>query len=76
MKHLTTRQKPGAPAAPSKDLQGEGNYDAARRYDADAQRFVKSGRVPRAAREAVPQTPDEATEMKDAEAVGRSHARK
>ena len=29
----------------SKDLQGEGNYDATRRYDKAATDFAKSGKV-------------------------------
>ena len=31
--------------APDKDLQGEGNYDATRRYDKAARDFVQSGKV-------------------------------
>ena len=36
--------KPGgaenAPAAPQRDIQGEGNYDAARKFDADERAFI------------------------------------
>lgn len=31
--------------SPSKALQGEGNYDAARKYDAEQAAFAKSGKV-------------------------------
>lgn len=34
------------------DLQGEGNYDAARKYDAEQAEFAKSGKVDEAARKA------------------------
>lgn len=34
------------------DNQGEGNYDAARRFDADERKFVQSGKVEEKAREA------------------------
>ncbi|HWE99998.1 MAG TPA: hypothetical protein VG248_09400 [Caulobacteraceae bacterium] len=34
------------------DIQGEGNHDAARRFDADERKFVESGKVAEKAREA------------------------
>ena len=56
-------------------VQGEGNYEAAKRYD-DAQReFVKSGRVEQAARDAAPRSPQEAESMKRAEQEGKRHAK-
>jgi hypothetical protein len=58
-----------------KDLQGEGNYDATRRYDNAAHEFAKSGQVESAARKARPGRPDEAAEMKRAERVGLSHSK-
>jgi len=57
------------------DVQGEGDYDAARRYDRDQREFVQSGRVDQAARDARPQSPQEADEMKRAEDEGRSHSK-
>jgi len=33
-------------------IQGEGNYDAARKFDAEEQAFVKSGKVDQKAKEA------------------------
>ena len=33
-------------------VQGEGNYDAARKFDAEERAFVKSGQVEKKAREA------------------------
>jgi hypothetical protein len=37
-------------------VQGEGDYDAARRYDKAAQDFAKSGKVDQAARDAAPES--------------------
>lgn len=57
------------------DLQGEGNYVAGRRYDEAQRRFVESGQVDEAAREARPQNTREAEEMESAEQEGRAHAK-
>jgi hypothetical protein len=46
---------------------GEGNYEATRQYNRATKRFVESGRVERAARDAAPSSPEEAAEMKRAE---------
>jgi hypothetical protein len=52
--------------------QGEGNRDAARRYNEDQKQFVQSGKVADAARRAAGQDPGEA---KKAEQAGRDHAK-
>jgi len=57
------------------EIQGEGNYDATRRYDKAARDFVQSGKVEDAARDARPKSPEEADEMNDAERVGKSHSK-
>jgi len=59
----------------SPDIQGEGNYDATRRYDKSAREFAQSGKVDEAARAAAPRDEREAQEMRRAEEEGRSHAR-
>ena len=64
-----------ADAAGDDELQGEGDYRAARRYRAAAERYADSGDAPRAARAAAPRDPDEAAEMAEAEAEGRARAR-
>jgi hypothetical protein len=46
---------------------GEGNYEATRQYNRATKKFVASGRVERAARDAAPRSPEEAAEMKRAE---------
>ena len=59
----------------NKDLQGEGNYDATRRYDKAAHEFAQSGKVEDAARAARPTSPQEAEEMNRAERAGKSHSK-
>ncbi len=61
---------------PGDGLQGEGNYDAARRHRESTEKFVKSGAVEPAARDAAPHSIDEAREMRDAEEAGKSHAKR
>lgn len=56
------------------DIQGEGNYEAGRRYDEKTRDFVESGRVEEAARGAQPRSAEEAREIEQAEREGRSHA--
>jgi hypothetical protein len=58
-----------------KDLQGEGNYDASRRYDKAAHEFAQSGRVEDGARAARPRSPAEADELRQAERAGKSHSK-
>ncbi len=60
----------------SKDrVQGEGDYDAARRYDKAAETFAKSGRVEQAAHDAASQSPEQAEDMRKAEETGKSHSK-
>jgi hypothetical protein len=59
----------------SPDIQGEGNYEATRRYDKATTDFVQSGKVDQAARDARPKSEAEAEEMKKAEQEGKSHAK-
>jgi hypothetical protein len=56
-------------------LQGEGNYDASRRYDKAAHEFAESGQVEAAARAARPMSPEEAEAMHLAELAGKSHSK-
>jgi hypothetical protein len=59
----------------SKDLQGEGNYDAAKEFDQAEEKFVKSGKVEQAARDAEPKSPEEKQEIERAEEQARQHAK-
>ncbi len=61
--------------ATDKKLQGEGNYDAARRYDEAQRRFIESGKVEKAAKDAAPKSAEEDAALKRAEEVGKSHSK-
>jgi hypothetical protein len=56
-------------------VQGEGNYEAARRYDKAARDFAQSGKVEDAARKAKPHGDRESAEMQEAEKIGKSHTK-
>lgn len=62
---------------PSKSgkVQGEGDYEAARRYDKAAHDFAESGKVEGAARDASPRTPAEEEALLRAERAGRSRSK-
>lgn len=61
--------------ASAPDIQGEGNYDATRRYDKAAGDFAKSGKVEQAAQAAQPRDAKEAEQLRRAEQAGRSHSK-
>jgi hypothetical protein len=52
-------------------LQGEGDYEAARRYRKDVGEFLETADIEKAARAAAPGSKREAEEMAAAEAAGR-----
>ena len=56
-------------------VQGEGDYNAARRYDRSAQDFAQSGKVAEAARKARPHGPKDADALKRAEEIGKSRSK-
>ena len=56
-------------------VQGEGDYDAGRRYDKAAREFAESGQVEPAAHDAAPHDSREAEELARAEAEGKSHSK-
>ncbi len=55
------------------EIQGEGDYEAARRYRDKAKGFIDSGRVEEAARAAEPRDAKEQEDMTKAEEEGRRH---
>ena len=57
------------------NVQGEGDYEAARRYRQDVKEFVDKADIDKAAHEAAPKSPDEQREMTEAERVGKSHSK-
>ncbi|HSW09213.1 hypothetical protein [Aquabacterium sp.] len=60
---------------PDPQNHGEGNREAARRYNADQQDFVKSGKAEAAAQRAAPRSDEEAADLARAEREGRRHAK-
>ncbi len=54
-------------------LQGEGNYEAAERFNEAEQAFVKAGKVELAAPETAPKSPNEAKELLQAEQDSQQH---
>ena len=56
-------------------VQGEGDYEAARRYNESVESYVKDNDVEEAARAAEPTSVDEARDLLDAEREGRAHAK-
>jgi hypothetical protein len=57
-------------------VQGEGDYEAGRRYRASAESYVRTADVAAAARAAEPRTESEAEELQLAEQAGRHRARR
>ena len=53
------------------DVQGEGNYDAARRHRQSVEDFLESNDPEQLARAAAPANPNEEKELNDAEKRGR-----
>lgn len=67
--------KASTPKTSSGKVQGEGDYEAARRYDKSARDFAQSGKVDGAARRAKPSGPEEAEALKRAEEAGKSRSK-
>ncbi|MBD3812573.1 MAG: hypothetical protein IE917_10170 [Betaproteobacteria bacterium] len=63
------------PSTSKPRIQGEGDYDSAKKYDEQARAFADSGKVEQAARAAAPRNPQEQEDMQRAEREGRSHAK-
>lgn len=57
------------------EVQGEGDYEAARRYRKEVTDYVDSADIDKAAHDAAPRSPDEQREMDEAEREGRSHSK-
>ena len=56
-------------------IQGEGDYESARRYRKDVEQFVAENDTEELAREAAPDSEQEADEMLAAERKGRSRSK-
>jgi hypothetical protein len=56
-------------------VEGEGSYTGSKDYNERTKKFVDSGKVEQAAKDAKPKSEQEAHEMQKAERVGRQHAK-
>jgi hypothetical protein len=56
-------------------VQGEGDYEAARRFDKSERDFVQSGKASERSGKAAPRDSAEASELDEAEREGRSHSK-
>lgn len=56
-------------------VQGEGDYEAGRRFDKSEQEFVKSGKVQERTGQAQPEDAAKAAEIEQAEQQGKSHSK-
>ena len=56
-------------------VEGEGSYSGSKDYNERTKKFVDSGRVEQAAKDAEPRSEQEAHEMQKAERIGKQHAK-
>jgi hypothetical protein len=56
-------------------VEGEGSYSGTRDYNERQRKFMESGKVEDAAREAQPESEREKHEMQKAERIGKEHAK-
>ena len=57
-------------------VEGEGSYSATKDYNQRTKKFIDSGKVEEAARDAEPQSEQEKQEMENAERTGKQRAKK
>jgi len=57
-------------------VEGEGSYSGSEDYNERTKKFVQSGKVDKAARDAEPKSEEEKEAMRKAERIGRQHAKK
>lgn len=69
------RQNPGSQGAGQGRVQGEGDYEAARRYDEKMRDHVQHHDVEQEARDAKPTSAGEEREMEQAEEIGKQRAK-
>jgi hypothetical protein len=62
-----------ADKSPTDKMQGEGNYEAAEKFNKDEQAFIKSGKVASAAPHTAPKSQEEAQELLQAEQDSQEH---
>jgi hypothetical protein len=69
------KSKPGSKDGGQDQVQGEGNYEAARRYEDKLRDHVQHHDVEREARDAEPKSEGEKREMERAEQIGKRRAK-
>ncbi len=69
-------RKPGDKGQDKPKIEGEGSYSGTKEYNARTKKFIESGKVDEAARNAEPQNEQEAHEMQKAERLGKKRAKK
>ncbi|MDO9385144.1 MAG: hypothetical protein Q7T65_00420 [Thiobacillus sp.] len=62
-------------STPKSNVQGEGDYASAKKFNEQSRAFAESGKVDQAARDAAPRNAQEEDAMRQAEAEGRAHAK-
>jgi|JI7StandDraft_1071085.scaffolds.fasta_scaffold611885_1 hypothetical protein len=70
-----TRTKADKTAKTPPNVQGEGDYEATRRYRKDVEEFVKTQDIESAARNAAPKSDAEKAEMERAEHAGLARSK-
>ena len=56
-------------------VEGEGSYSGTKDYNERTKRFIESGKVEEAARNAEPQSEEERQELREAERLGKSRSK-
>ena len=56
-------------------IEGEGSYSATKDYNQRTKKFIDSGKVEQAARDAAPKSEEETHAMQKAERIGKQHAK-
>jgi hypothetical protein len=70
---MSAEKPPVDKTNPQSKVQGEGDYESARRFRKDTDEFLKKADVADLAKRAAPHSKEEAAELEKAEEVGRSH---
>jgi hypothetical protein len=60
---------------PKDQVEGEGSYKGTKDYNERTKKFVDSGKVEQAARDAEPRSTEEAHQMEKAERIGKRRAK-
>ena len=61
---------------PKDSVEGEGSYSGTQDYNRRTEKFIKSGKVDKAAKDAEPKSEEEKHAMQKAERLGRQKAKK